>query len=123
MRHATDERNRAIAAAYRSGKTLREIAAQYSLSPSRVSYIVKAQGASLTGEELRRRFSEAAKRTSNDPAVRAKISATISARWAAGHWAGRRKILGDDPERREDYLLLRDTYGAAYARRVMGIAA
>lgn len=116
-------RNAEIAQSYLAGEPMRSIAARFGISLSRVSYICKAQGARLDREALRARYAAHSRRNMNDPAIRAKISATIAKRWAAGHWAGRRKIFGDQPERREEYLVLRDAFGAAYARQAMGIAA
>lgn len=117
------ERNKAIALAYQGGETMTELARRYGLSISRISYICRDQGARLSREELSRVQSHYARRNMNDPAIRAKISETISKRWAAGHWAGRRKIFANDPAKREDYLALRDNFGAAYARQAMGLAA
>ncbi len=116
-------RNAAIAAAYRGGALLRELAEEHGLSMSRISYIVKQQGARLTGEDLHRRCSQHSVRIARDPVVRAKIGASLRLRWQNGERVGRERILANDPARREDYLALRDACGAAYARQAMGISA
>lgn len=117
------ERDRAIADAYRAGALMRDIACDFSLSISRVSGIVSAQGASLSREELARRSTITAKHNTGNPAVCAKIAEGVRAAWARGAPLGRKTIFADDPERRIDYLNMREAYGAAYAREVMGIAA
>lgn len=117
------DRNRKIAKAYRAGALLRELADKYGLSQSRISYIVKQEGARLNLEDRRARCSAHSSRIAKDPEVRAKIAAAMRQRWAAGYPMGRKAILADDPERREEYLVLRDAFGAAYAREQMGLAA
>lgn len=117
------ERNRAIIDAFLSGETMASLASRHGIAISRVSRIIKRAGASLGPAELQERLNATRARIATDPVIREKIRQTIAAKWAAGHWAGRRKILADDPDRREEYISLRDAYGAAYAREAMGLAA
>lgn len=117
------ERNRAIVEAFRAGETMAVLANRHGITISRVSRIINRAGASLGYDELQKRLNVTRAKIATDPAIREKIRQTITAKWAEGHWAGRRKILADDPERREDYISLRQAYGAAYAREVMGLDA
>ena len=117
------ERNARIVAEYRAGATLAQIGAAHGLCCSRISYILKTMGARLGPVERSRRNSEHNRRMMNDPVIRARISATMAARWAAGFRAGRPRLLADDPAKREEYLILRDACGAAYARAAYGLAA
>ena len=123
MKSPQPERNAQIVAEYHAGATLLQVAARHGLSESRISYIVQMMGGRLTGEERGRRLSEYARQKMNDPAMRARISATMAARWAAGFRAGRPRLFADDPAKREEYLTLRDACGAAYARAALGLAA
>lgn len=116
-------RNAEIAASYRGGETMGVIAARHGISLSRVSYIIRNAGARLSREEWSRRHSDMCRRIARDPKVRAKIAATMRKRWADGLKAGRPRLFADDPVRRDEYLLLRDACGAAYARKAMGLSA
>jgi predicted DNA-binding protein YlxM (UPF0122 family) len=122
-RRGQPERNKKIVKHYRDGMVMREIAEKFGISLSRVSYIVKAAGARRTREELSAVWSYHSRKNMSDPVIRAKHSAAIKARWDAGQGFGRPKLFADDPAKREDYLSLRDVYGAAYAREAMGLAA
>lgn len=117
------ERNRAIAEAYRAGALMSDIAREHGISLSRVSAIIRLEDAHLVGDEYRARQSATLRRRVTRPEARAKISAVMRRRWAAGERLGRRAIFCDDPAKREEYLALRDYGGAAYARKQMGIAA
>lgn len=116
-------RNAEIIRAYHAGATMTELARVHGVCISRVSKIIRDEGGRLPPEERARRHREATIKAMADPETRAKIRTAITARWADAKWAGRRMILGDDPERREDYLALRTAYGAAEAKRMMGLAA
>lgn len=120
------ERNRKIAAAYLAGVTMRELAEEYGVCPQRIDHIVQSQGAKLTYEQRRARHSANASRRQSDPAVRHSISVTLKAaneRRRAMGLPPRHAIFADDPARRAEYLTLRDTMGAAYARQAMGLSA
>lgn len=116
------QRNIAIAAAYRSGVVMTELAKQHGLSLSRISHIVWEQGAESTPAELRLRRGQSSRRNGGSPAARAKISAAIRQRWADGLMSGRPTLFADDTAKRGDYLALRRAYGAAYARDAMGLS-
>lgn len=120
-RTTNPSRDREIAELYRGGMLLRELAEAYGLALSRISFIVKREGASCSPDELRRRMAASNRSRQRDPEVLAKISATVTRRWAEGR--GRPRILADRPEDRALYAKIRRYYGAAYAREQMGIAA
>ena len=116
------QRNIAIAAAYRSGVVMTELAKQHGLSLSRISHIVWEMNAELGPAELRVRRAKYSRHNASAPAARAKISAAISQRWADGLMSGRPTLFADDTAKRGDYLALRRAYGAAYARDAMGLS-
>lgn len=117
------ERNRAIADAYRAGELQRDIAARFGISKSNVSVILAKEGARLPKVEIYRKTGIIGARTARDPVIRARIAEGVRKAWARGDNLGRKAILADDPVKRADYLVLREAYGAQYAREAMGLAA
>lgn len=116
-------RNRQLVEAYRGGASCSALAEKFGISQSRAYVIVKQSGVALSTEERSRRQAANSRRLMADAAHRAKISEGLRAYWAAGGKAGRKAIFADEPEKRDEYLLLRGYGGAAYARERMGLAA
>ena len=117
MTHPTAARNASIAAAYHAGASAAELAALWGISGSRVWAIAHKLDGPLSPSERSRRLA----RAGNVPQTRAKYDAAMQQRRAAGLPLGRPRMFPDDPDKREVYMILRDTLGAAYAREAMGL--
>jgi hypothetical protein len=132
-----DERNKAIAAAFKAGETRNALAKRYGLTPRRISQIAAAHGVhrydadqvamGLRFRGGRPRDPKLAALNSEDRRFYTKLMQSFGAAYARQalglQRGGRQVVLATDPERRADYLKLRDAYGAAYAREAMGLAA
>ena len=117
MTYPTAVRNASIAAAYHAGASAAELAALWGISGSRVWQIAHKLGGPLSPSERSRRLV----RVGNVPQVRAKFSAAMQQRRAAGLPIGRPRMFPDDPDKREEWLDLSKAMGAVYAREAMGL--
>lgn len=120
---AKTERNNKIVAAYRAGQPIEHIGRDHGVSGYTVRRIIIRAGALADEAERRRRFVEVNRRNQLLPEVRARKAETMRRHWQHNPNMGKPQLFANDPERREEYLLLRDAYGAAYAREAMGLAA
>lgn len=91
------ERDKAIARAYRAGVFQRDLAEQYGLCLSRICRIIKEQGARLSPEEIRKRA------TTNLP----------------DRSPGRPRLYDSTPEARTTYEALRKKYHPNRVREIM----
>lgn len=115
------ERNVAIAKAFLDGRTLASLAAEHGVCLTRIHYIVRGEGIRLGREAVYARINRKGRVLGREH--RANIQAALLKRSAAGKRNGPAPLFADDPAKREQYLLLRDAMGAAYARQAMGLAA
>jgi hypothetical protein len=117
------ERNAAIVAAYRAGELQADIAARFGINRGRVSVILRKEGARLDRDALEQRLNKVRASNAKRPDVRAKIAATVRQKWAEGRMngCGRPRLFANDPDKRADYLRLRDAFGSEYAREAMGL--
>lgn len=117
------ERNRAIVDEFLAGASYTDLALKYEVHRTRIAAIVKQAGKKLSYEECCARMSRVAKRRAADPELRERQRAAIQARKDAGYAFGHPVIFADDPKKRADYFAISAKMGAAYARKVMGLAA
>lgn len=115
------ERNAAIVAAYLAGKPILNIAADYGISESRTRFIIERAGALGSHQDRRARHSEINRRNQARPEVKQRKSDRMREHWRSNPNMGKARLFADDPERRAEYLLLREACGAAYARQAMGL--
>lgn len=120
---AKTERNTALVAAYKAGKPIEHIAADHNISGKRVWVILGREGVLGTREERRARHREINRRNQAKPEVKARKSETMRRHWRTNPNMGKAMLFANDPDRREEYLLLRTAMGAAYARQAMGLVA
>lgn len=109
-----EARNRQMAEAFLAGTTYRELIAQYGLSESQIVRIFRARGVRLTDEERKRRNALARK----TPEYRAKC-----AKNRRELRIGNKPLFHDQPEKRKEYVFLRNKVGPAEAKRMMGAGA
>lgn len=95
-------RNAEIVDAFMRKEPQSAIAKRYKLSVSRVSYILRAAGVSLSHEELRERIIISNRRINADPAFRAKRSEAV--RQARSKWPDCPPDLLDDYRHLQRYM-------------------
>ncbi len=118
---AKTERNAAMLADYNAGEWVPDIAAKYGIHPTNAYRILRRDGAFGDVEKVAGRIrlrNQAIART--ERVSQAKREAMLM-RWRSGMMRHKPKLFADDPAKRDDYLALRNTYGAAYAREAMGV--
>ena len=133
------ERDKAIAAAFKSGAARNDLAAQYGLTPRRIGQIAAEHGVSRYHPDLVAAglFNRGGR--PHDPALSSlsqedrkfygkvmRLYGAAYARDALGlpkRGGGRRKLFVTDPAKRSEYFNLSRKMGAAYAREAMGLAA
>lgn len=123
MSKSKTQRNAALVRRFLAGATLAELATRYGISQPCVCRIVARAGHKRTEEQRRARLSEMSRRMNADPVIKARKSAVMKAYYAQGRVGPKRPIFEHDPQKREEYLTLREAMGAAYARQAMGLAA
>ena len=117
------ERNREICQRFHDGETLKSLARRFGMTQANAWRIVSSY-APLGPDAERQRRIENCRRYLLTPEMKARADAGKRRLAAEGGWrAGRKKLFGNDPEKRGDYLALREAFGAAYAREAMGLAA